>query len=30
MIINGDALTVLKRIENESIHCAITSSPYIQ
>ena len=28
MIINGDALTVLKRMDDESVHCAITSSPY--
>ena len=28
MIINGDALTVLKRMDDESIDCTITSSPY--
>jgi DNA modification methylase len=28
MIINGDALTVLKRMDDESVHCVITSSPY--
>jgi len=28
MIINGDALTVLKRMDDESIHMAVTSSPY--
>lgn len=25
---NGDVITILKRIESESIHCAITSPPY--
>lgn len=28
MIINGDALTVLKRMDSEIVHCAVTSSPY--
>ena len=28
MIINGDALTVLKRMEDESVHMGVTSSPY--
>jgi DNA modification methylase len=28
MIINGDALTVLKRMDSESVHMAVTSSPY--
>ena len=28
MIINGDALTVLKRMDSESVHMAITSPPY--
>lgn len=28
MIINGDALTVLKRMDDESIDCSITSPPY--
>jgi hypothetical protein len=28
MIIQGDALTVLKRMDSESVHCAVTSSPY--
>ena len=28
MIINGDALTVLKRMDDESVHMAVTSSPY--
>jgi DNA modification methylase len=28
MIINGDALAVLKRMKSKSIHCAVTSSPY--
>ena len=28
LIINGDALTVLKRMEDESVHMAVTSSPY--
>lgn len=28
MIINGDALTVLKRLENNSIHMGVTSPPY--
>ena len=28
MIIQGDALSVLKRMDDESIHCAVTSSPY--
>ena len=28
MIIQGDALTVLKRMDSESVHMAVTSSPY--
>ena len=28
MIIQGDAQEVLKRMDDESIHCAVTSSPY--
>ena len=28
MIINDDALTVLKRMDSESVHMAVTSSPY--
>ena len=28
LIINGDALTVLKRMDSESVHCSITSPPY--
>ncbi len=28
MIIQGDALTVLKRMDDESIHMSVTSSPY--
>jgi DNA modification methylase len=28
MIVQGDALTVLKRMDTNSIHCAITSPPY--
>ncbi len=28
MIIQGDALTVLKRLEDNSVHCCITSPPY--
>ena len=28
MIINGDALTVLKRMDSESVHMAVTSPPY--
>lgn len=28
MIINGDALTVLKGMQDKSVHCVVTSSPY--
>jgi DNA modification methylase len=28
MIIQGDALTVLKRMDSESVHCSVTSPPY--
>ena len=28
LIIQGDALTVLKRMDSESVHMGVTSSPY--
>jgi site-specific DNA-methyltransferase (adenine-specific) len=27
-IINGDALSILKKLPSESINCVVTSSPY--